>query len=264
MTNYQQLTQALVEITKPVSLFIRNHREQVSKSDIELKDFNSLVSYVDKTAEEMLVTGLKELVPEAGFIAEEGTETQRGQRFNWIIDPLDGTTNFLHGIPIFAISVALMEDKELVCGMVWEIGQNECFTAWKNGGAFLNGKAIQVNSNHELKNTLLATGFPYYDFDRKQSFLNLLSSFFEKTRGVRRLGSAATDLAYVACGRFDAFFEYGLSPWDVAAGALLVKEAGGEVTDYSGTNDYLFGREIAAGSKSIFEPFLAEIQAHMH
>ena len=258
-----RITRQVVEITKEVKAFIYEHRNQVSAGEIEVKSLNSLVSYVDKTAEELLVKGLGEVLPEAGFIAEEGTATQKGERYNWVVDPLDGTTNFLHGIPVFAISIALMDDDEVVVGMVWEIGQDECFTAWKNGGTFLNGKPVKVSSNPLLKDSLIATGFPYYDFNRMEGFLRLLKSFFEKTRGVRRLGSAATDLAYVACGRFDGFFEYGLSPWDVAAGALLVQEAGGKVTDYSGSGNYIFGQEIAAASSVIFDPFLGEIQEFM-
>lgn len=258
------VTQQLTELAREVKDFIHHHRNRVQSEDIELKSFNSLVSYVDKTAEEQLVKGLKTIVPEAGFITEEGTETQGGERYNWIVDPLDGTTNFLHGIPVFAISVALMDNDEVVAGLVWEIGQDESFTAWKGGGAWLNGKPIRVSSNTELKKSLIATGFPYYDFSRMQSFLQLLGSLFEKTRGVRRLGSAATDLAYVACGRFDGFFEYGLSPWDVAAGVLLVQEAGGKVSDYSGGNNYIHGQEIVAGSQSVFKPLQEEIQEFMN
>lgn len=257
------ITSEVIHITQKVKTFIHDSRNRVGNEDIEVKSLNSLVSYVDKTAEEQLVSGLREIVPEAGFIAEEGTATQAGEKYNWIIDPLDGTTNFLHGIPVFAISIALMEGHEVVSAVVWEIGQDECFSAWKGGGTFLNGAPVKVSSNPLLKDSLIATGFPYYDFHRMESFLRLLKSFFEKTRGVRRLGSAATDLAYVACGRFDAFFEYGLSSWDVAAGTLLVQEAGGKVSDFSGADNFIFGKEIAAGSRHIFEPFLAEIKACM-
>lgn len=260
----RELSEAVIDISRKAGGFILNERNKVGSDEIELKSLNSLVSYVDQKAEEMIVGGLKEILPEAGFIAEEGTSTYRADRYNWVVDPLDGTTNFLHGIPVFAISIALMDGEELVLGVVYELGQDEMFSAWKGGGAFLNGQPISVSRNKELKDCLLATGFPYYDFGRMDGFLDLLKLFFEKTRGVRRLGSAATDLAYVACGRFDGFFEYGLSPWDVAAGALIVNEAGGRVTDYKGGTGYIFGGEIAAGNPKIFEEFLGYIQQEMN
>ena len=259
--NYAQICKEVEEICKTVAVFINDHRNQVQQRDVETKSLNSLVSFVDKQAEEQLVKGLKAALPQAGFIAEEGTESTQGELYNWVVDPLDGTTNFLHGIPIFAISVALMREKELVIGIVLEIGQNECFSAWKEGGAFLNGHPISVKSTSELGDTLMATGFPYYNFNRMDEFLNVLNIFMEKTRGVRRHGSAATDLAYVACGRFDGFFEYGLSPWDVAAGALIVKEAGGKVCDYTNGDDYVFGGEIAATSSAIHAQFMEVIQS---
>lgn len=256
MLNYKTICGSMVKLAQETKAFIEIHREQVSDSQIETKSLNSLVSFVDKGAEELLVAGLKKILPEAGFIAEEGTETKTHPRLNWIIDPLDGTTNFLHNIPVFAISVALKEQDEIVAGVVYEIGQNECFSAFKDGGAFLNGKSIRVSQKAKLSETLVATGFPYYDFDGMEEFIKILKSFILKTRGVRRMGSAATDLAYVACGRFDGFFEYGLSPWDVAAGVVLVKEAGGLVCDYSSGKDFLFGGEIAATSKAIHQDFM--------
>lgn len=260
----QKLCAQVITLSEVTGNFILSERDKVSTEQIELKSLNSLVSYVDKTAEEQLVKGLRGLLPEAGFIAEEGTDNTKGDEYNWVVDPLDGTTNFLHGIPVFAISIALMQNDEVILGVVYELGQKEMFAAWKGGGAYLNGKPIKVSSNKELKNSLLATGFPYYDFGRLENFLELMTIYFEKTRGVRRLGSAATDLAYVACGRFDAFFEYGLSPWDVAAGALIVKEAGGIVKDYKDGDDYIFGKEIACGNPNIFEEFYSYLQAKMN
>jgi myo-inositol-1(or 4)-monophosphatase len=252
------LNQALIKaeiLCKEVGVFICEQQRKVSTDDIELKSLNSLVSYVDKTAEEMLVSGLSTILPEAGFITEEGTATKKGERFNWIIDPLDGTTNYLYGLPIFAISVALIDENELMLGLVYELGQKEMFTAQKGKGAFLNGKAIKVSAITEMEQALFATGFPYHDFDRLDAFNQLLSYFYKNSRGLRRLGSAATDLAYVACGRFSGFFEYGLSPWDVAAGALLVQEAGGKVSEFNGGTNYVFGKDIVAASQPIFPIF---------
>ena len=145
-------------------------------------------------------------------------------------------------------------------GVILEINLNECFYAWQGGGAYLNGEKIQVSKSEKLKDTLLATGFPYYDYGKMDAYLNLLKELMEKTSGLRRLGSAATDLAYVACGRFDGFYEYGLSPWDVAAGIILVKEAGGKVTDFSGQNNFLFGGEILAANSEVFKELLDVIQ----
>lgn len=263
MLQLKELLQTVEDVARKTGDFILKERNSVSTDEVELKSLNSLVSYVDKTAEKMIVDGVKPLILEAGFIAEEDTESIRGKRYNWVIDPLDGTTNFLHDIPVFAISIALMDGDEVVLGVVYELGQKEMFSAVKGGGATLNGKSIRVKQTTELKNTLMATGFPYYDFDRMQSFFKLLGSLFTKTRGVRRLGSAATDLAYVACGRFDGFFEYGLSPWDVAAGALLVQEAGGKVSDYTKGDNYIFGKEILATSTAIYGELYREVNNHM-
>lgn len=243
--------------------YIRGEQSRfVAKDSEELKSFNSLVSYVDRTAEQMLVSRLLDLLPESGIIGEEGVDERPGEDYTWIIDPLDGTTNFIHGIPCFAVSIALQYHKELLIGVVYEISKDECFYAWKGGGAYLNGAPIQVSKRSSLNESLLATGFPYYDFGKINKYLTLLQDLMQVTRGIRRLGSAATDLAYVACGRFESFYEYGLSPWDVAGGALLVQEAGGVVTDFNGDNDYIFGNEIVASCPAVHQGMLDVIRKH--
>ncbi len=262
--NLEKITNQVVDVCRTVGQFIKSEQAKIKAKDIETKDLNSFVSYVDKEAEKQLVSKLKTILLEAGFIAEEGTETRRGAVYNWIIDPLDGTTNYLHNLPIFAISIALAKNEEMISGVIYEIGFDEMFYAWKDGGAFMNKKSISVKDTSDLKDTLLATGFPYHDFDRLPKYLNLLSDCFLKTRGVRRIGTAATDLAYVACGRFDGFFEYGLNAWDVAAGSLIVKEAGGKVDDFKNGNDSVFGKEILAGSTAIFEDLEELVQSHMN
>lgn len=246
MINFQTLTHRVCGIARNVGLFMAEERKIFDESKIETKGVHDLVSYVDKTAEERIINELQHLLPDAGFIAEEGTKNTRGERYNWVIDPLDGTTNYIHGLPIYSVSIALIDGNEPVLGVVYEVGHNECFYAWKGGGAFLDEKIIRVSDRSEIGNALLATGFPYSDFSRMDAYLKMFKWAMTQARGVRRLGSAAADLAYVACGRFDAFWEYDLKPWDVAAGALLVTEAGGKVTDYKGGSDYLFGREIVA------------------
>ncbi|MFK7934692.1 MAG: inositol monophosphatase family protein [Saprospiraceae bacterium] len=233
---------------------------KVQSESIETKSINSLVSYVDKTAEEMLVDGLRKVLPESVFLTEEDTvENQEGE-WQWIIDPLDGTTNFLHQLPCFAVSVALRYRQKTVLGIVYEPSRNECFYAWEGSGAFVNNRSIRVSSTTTLSESLIATGFPYYDYEQLSQYFKVLEHFILNTRGVRRFGSAAVDLAYVAAGRFDAFFEYSLQPWDVAAGAFIVQEAGGIVTDFSGENDYLFGQQMLAVNASLHANILDVVQ----
>jgi myo-inositol-1(or 4)-monophosphatase len=251
--NYQEICFKVCDIAKQAGAFIRSERNKIAAHQVEVKSLNSLVTYVDKTSEKMIVAALQQLLPEAGFITEEETIDKKSENLSWIIDPLDGTTNFIHGVPCFSVSIALMEKGEVVIGVIYEVNLDECFYAWKNGGAFLNSSKINVTTTKNLSDTLLATGFPYYDYKHMQSYLNLLAELMEKTRGIRRLGSAATDLAYVACGRFDAFYEYSLHPWDVAAGALIVQEAGGRVSDFEGKSNYIFGKEINASNGHIHQ-----------
>ncbi len=262
--NYQEICLKVCEIAKHAGSFIRAERNKIAAHQVEVKSLNSLVTYVDKTSENMLVQALQELLPEAGFITEEETIDKKSESLNWIIDPLDGTTNFIHGVPCFSVSIALIDKEEIVLGVIYEINLDECFYAWKNGGAYLNGSKINVTTTNNLSDTLIATGFPYYDFERIQSYMNLLRELMEKTRGIRRLGSAATDLAYVACGRFDAFYEYSLHAWDVAAGALIVQEAGGKVTDFDGGDNYIFGKEINASNGYIHTELSTIITKNFH
>lgn len=260
---YQQLTLATCEIARSAGKFIAEERKSFDASKIESKGLHDLVSYVDKESEKQIIEQLTKLLPESGFIAEEGTSSKHGERYNWVIDPLDGTTNFIQGVPVYAVSIGLLVGDELVVGVVYEVGRDECFYAWKEGGAFLNGEPIHVSERKDIHDALLATGFPYSNFDKLDKYLELLNWTMTHARGVRRLGSAATDLAYVACGRFDTFWEYDLKPWDVAAGVLIVKEAGGKVTDFSGGNTYLFGGEIIASNAVLAEMMLEKIGQFM-
>jgi len=260
---YRQLCQFTCDVARSAGKFILEESKSFNDSKIETKGLHDLVSYVDKTSEQRIIAGLHKLLPESGFIAEEGTSEKHGERFNWIIDPLDGTTNFIQGVPVYAVSIGLLEYDELVLGVVYEVGRDECFYAWKDGGAFLNGKPIHVSDRNDIQDALLATGFPYSNFDLLDGYMSLLKWTMTEARGVRRLGSAATDLAYVACGRFDVFWEYDLKPWDVAAGALIVKEAGGAVTDFNGGNNYLFGKKIVASNGLLDSLILKKIAEYM-
>jgi myo-inositol-1(or 4)-monophosphatase len=229
---------------------------------VEHKGFNDLVSYVDKEAEKQLVAKLHAIFPEAGFITEEGTNTTRGEVYNWVIDPLDGTTNFVHGLPVFAVSIGLMEKEEVVLGVVYEVNRKECFHAYKGGGAFCNETPLQVSKAPNLAASLIATGFPYYQFDLIDRYLNSMKSLMQKTHGLRRLGSAAVDLCYVAAGRTEGYFEYNLNSYDVAAGVILVQEAGGQVTDFAGGTDFIFGRKIVATNGFIQQELLEVLAEH--
>jgi len=292
----------VIDLTKKAGSFIRDEAAVFDRSKVEYKGFNDLVTWVDKEAEIRLIKGLQQILPGAGFIAEEGTQgsnsgsssNEDSTQFNWIVDPLDGTTNFTHSVPVFAISIALMNSSPpltpspplippkggekkggrtgqhftlpqgksdgkvppsggfrgaTLLGVVYEINRDECFYAYKNGGAFCNNKKITISDTAQLSESLLATGFPYADFEKMPEYLEILKTFMQNSHGLRRMGSAAVDLAYVACGIFEGFFEYSLHAWDVAAGALIVEEAGGIVTDFKGGNDFLFGKEIIAAGK---------------
>lgn len=258
----QTLCQDVCSLGKTVGAFIRAERSKFSVDRVEVKGKNDFVSYVDKTSEQQLVEGLSKLLPGAGFIAEEGTSTIKSEEYNWIIDPLDGTTNFIHGIPCFSISIGLLRKDTLVMGMIYEINNDECFYAWEGSKAYLNGKEISVSKAPKLADSLIATGFPYYDYSKLNAYMELFGHFMRHTHGLRRLGSAATDLAYVACGRFEGFYEYSLHPWDVAAGAFIVQQAGGKVTDFKGGDNYLFGKEIVAGNALCFDEFLDAVKLY--
>jgi myo-inositol-1(or 4)-monophosphatase len=251
--------EAIVHI-KEAGAFIREQRKTFSQTLVEYKGFNDLVSYVDKNAEKLLVERLKIILPQAGFITEENTASADGQPYQWIIDPLDGTTNFVHGLPPFCVSVALAHNNNVVAGIIYEINLDECFYAWKGGGAWLNGDPIKVSPVKELKRSLLATGFPYTNFTRLKEYMEVFDYCMKHTHGIRRLGSAAVDMAYVACGRFEGFYEYGLNAWDIAAGCIIIQEAGGKIADFSGGDNYLFGKEIISTNSNIYKEFLGVVQ----
>ncbi|WP_183560342.1 inositol monophosphatase family protein [Mucilaginibacter sp. SP1R1] len=252
----------VTEVAKQAGDFIRQERKTFDPDKIEYKGLNDLVSYVDKNAEKIIVEGLKKVLPEAGFITEEKTTTVIGERYNWIIDPLDGTTNFIHGLPAFSVSIALKEYDELILGVVYEINQDECFYAWKDAPAYLNGREIRVSKNKIVADSLIATGFPYYDFTKQSAYIALFTELMRNCHGLRRIGSAAVDLAYTACGRFDAFYEYNLNAWDVAAGIVIVKQAGGHIVNFKGGDEVLEARELLATNGNITSELLTAIQKY--
>jgi myo-inositol-1(or 4)-monophosphatase len=256
----QIIQKQVIALAKSVGAYIREERAGFTLDKVEIKGLNDLVSYVDKTAEEQIVKGLDSILPEAGFIVEENSRSDK-QLYNWIVDPLDGTTNFIHGVPAYAISIALAKENDVLLGVVLEVSRDECFYAIKGGGSFCNEKLIRVSENAILKDSLIATGFPVYNFKRQTQFLKSLDYFMRHTHGIRRIGAAAVDLCYVACGRLDGFYEFNLNPWDVAAGALLVQEAGGRVGDYNNEQNWLFGKEIVAANTKVYGEFQHIVQS---
>ncbi len=251
-----------INLTKQVGNFIVNERQNFNISAVEEKGLHDFVSYVDKQAEQKLVNGLKEIIPNSGFIAEEKTAGHNNEEYIWIIDPLDGTTNYIHNLKPYAISIALQHKSKTILGVIYELGADEIFYSWQGTEAFCNQKQIKVTNAKNISQGLIATGFHINDFNRLHNHLQVVEQVVKNSHGIRRHGSAATDLAYVAAGRFDGFFEYGLSAWDVAAGAFLVQQAGGKVSDYIGENNYLYGREIIAGNFDVYTDLLKIIRSY--
>lgn len=253
------LDQALI-VTEEAATFIRSQAGKVKSDEVITKSRNSLVSYVDQKAEEILVAGLGKIIPSAGFITEEGTVTQQTSEYTWIIDPLDGTTNFLQQIPVYSVSVALVHNGTIVIGIVSDVEQLETFYAWKGGGAWCNGERIHVSNRSDVQDAVVATGFPYSSRDVLPQLTSVFEYFLKNARGIRRLGSAAIDLAYVACGRFDVYYETTLNAWDIAGGIILVEEAGGVVTDFSGNHEMLENGQVIAAAPDIHSAVAGHIR----
>jgi myo-inositol-1(or 4)-monophosphatase len=243
-----------------VGSFIASQLDKVNADDIISKDMNSLVSFVDQQAEEKLVSSLSRLTPNAGFITEENTVLQEQKELTWVIDPLDGTTNFLYKIPHFSISVALMKGEELIYGTIHEIMLNKAYSAIKGHGAWEGGKPIRVNKQSNKAVALVSTGFPYQRDDRVEERMQVFKKCITDYRGIRRLGSAALDLAYVASGKYDLFYENTLNIWDIAAGVLLVEEAGGKVFDFNGDKNYLNNGGVIAGNPLLIDDLLQDVR----
>jgi myo-inositol-1(or 4)-monophosphatase len=247
----QAIKDLLVETARQAGDFIFQEAQKFHTGAIEYKDVNNVVSYVDKEAEKLIVERLRTFDASIGFITEEETaQTEDINGCNWIIDPLDGTANFVHGVPHYSVSLALAKGNEVLVGVVYHIPNKEIYSAVSGQGAFKGDIQLKVTSLEKLNQTLLATGFPYYKFEEMNKYVKILEELMQNTHGLRRFGSAALDLAYVAEGRFDGFFEYNLNSWDMAAGVLLVKEAGGTVSDFEGGSEYLFRGDVVAGGAS--------------
>lgn len=239
---------------------------------VQAKSTNDFVTEVDRAAEAAILEILQEAYPEYGILAEESGRIPGGStdahssadadQYQWIIDPLDGTTNFIHGFPQYAISIALAKGNAIEHAVVFDPNRNELFTASKGAGAFLNDRRIRVSKRIKLGESLIGTGFPYRVFDHAESYMSIFKELSQKCAGLRRPGAASLDLAYVAAGRLDAFWEFGLAPWDMAAGALLISEAGGLISDLNGDANYLDTGNVVAGTPKVFLPLLQLVQGH--
>tara|TARA_B100000686_G_scaffold347572_2_gene436578 strand:+ start:156 stop:977 length:822 start_codon:yes stop_codon:yes gene_type:complete len=239
---------------KASRLLVRDFGE-VEHLQVSKKGPGDFVTEADRRTEHILYEELSKARPSYGFLMEEsGVIENDGASERWIVDPIDGTTNFLHGIPHFAISIGLEREEELVAGVVYEPIRDELFWAEKNAGAYLNRRRIRVSDRTKLTDSLLATGVPFGNRGGKVSFVAMLNAVMEKTSGVRRFGSAALDLSWVAAGRYEGFWESGLSPWDIAAGIVIVREAGGLVSEISGASNMLYGSSIIAVNQHLYEP----------
>lgn len=258
-----QLEEPLLQLIRRTGQFAREEFHRFSFSDVRFKRERDPVSYVDVNAEKMLKEGCLRLIPGSGFVNEESDDTPSENGWTWIIDPIDGTTNYTHGVANFCISLALQFEGETQLGFIYAPILEEMFFARKGHGAKLNAQPIAVSERPILAEALLSTGFPYVNFPWRDQYLALIISLMDKAHGIRRMGSAALDLAYVAAGRFEAFFEFGLNPWDVAAGALLVQEAGGQVSDFNGEDNYLYGTQIIVSNGNIHQDLIQEIQKHI-
>lgn len=243
---------------------IVRYLDRVDTLNITPKGRNDFVSEVDRKAEEEIVSILRKAYPSHGFLGEEGGRHggPRGE-FIWIIDPLDGTTNFLHGFPQFAVSVALMHKGKLECGVVYDPLRQELFAAKRGGGATLNSRRLRVTRQNGFKGALLGTGFPFKDQSHNDAYFAMFRALMKDTAGIRRAGAAALDLAYVACGRLDGFWEIGLMPWDMAAGVLLIQEAGGIVTDFENGDKYMETGNLLTANPRLHALMYQTIRPHV-
>ena len=243
--DFEKLTLAVCEIARQAGAYIKGEREKFSLESVERKHAHDYVSYVDKGSEQLIVAALKELLPDAGFITEEGLAGHGAEQLLWVVDPLDGTTNFIHQYAPYAVSIALLEGKEILIGVVYEICADECFYAWKGGGAYVDGKPLHVSSQ-KIQDALLCLQLPYNSDAYKPTIKRLIDAFYGNVGSIRMCGSAAMALCYVAAGRLDGYAEQYIGQWDYMAGSLIVMEAGGTVTDYAGSTDFTQGNSVVA------------------
>ena len=258
MIDLESCTRAVCKIARQAGDYIREERKKFSLDSVERKHAHDYVSYVDKGSERLIVSALRELLPEAGFITEEGLASHDAEQMLWVVDPLDGTTNFIHQYPPYAVSIALLQGKTILLGVVYEICADECFYAWQGGGAYLDGKLLHV-SNQSIQDALLCFQYPYNSEAYKPVIKHLIDTFYGHVGSIRACGSAAMALCMVAAGRLDGYAEKYIGQWDYMAGSLIVMEAGGMVTDYLGRADFTQGDSVVASNGIIQQELLKAI-----
>ena len=258
-TELKRMTLAVCDIAKSAGSYIKEERAKFSLTKVERKHAHDYVSYVDKGSEQRIVSALRQLLPEAGFITEEGSAGHDQEQLVWVIDPLDGTTNFIHQFPPYAVSIALMQGQQIIIGVVYEICANECYYAWQGGGAYLDSTPIHV-SHQEIEDALLCFQLPYNSEAYKPTAKHFIDTFYGHCASIRMMGSAAIALCYVAAGRLDGYAEQYLGQWDFMAGGLIVREAGGSVTDFSGSADFTQGNSVVATNGIIQQHILNAIE----
>jgi myo-inositol-1(or 4)-monophosphatase len=253
----------MVKAARRASQIINRAAQDIEHLGISSKQYkNDFVTEVDRAAEAAIIEILRQAYPDYGILAEESglsDASESGKDYQWVIDPLDGTTNFIHGFPQYAVSIALTYKGQPNQAVVYDVVRNELFTASKGGGAYLNERRIRVSRCDRMERALLGTGFPFRNFEHVDAYLAIFKDLAKRTAGIRRAGSAALDLAYVACGRFDGFWEFGVFPWDIAAGCLLIAEAGGLVSDLAGGDNHLATGNVVTGTPRIFSQLLRTI-----
>ena len=251
-----------VKAARRAGSIIMRASDNLEALTVRHKSLNDLVSEVDRAAEVAIIDTLRSAYPDHAILAEESGAAGQSE-YTWIIDPLDGTTNFLHGFPVYCVSIALSHKGVITHGVIYDPTRNDLFTASRGAGAFLNDRRLRVSRRDRLIDCLVATGFPFRMFDHADAYTAMLRDFMQKTAGIRRPGAAALDLANVAAGRMDGFWEIGLSAWDMAAGALMVQEAGGLVGGLEGDEDWLSSGRIVAASPKVFPQMLQVIAPHL-
>ena len=260
MKDLSILTKEVCNIARKAGAYLINERKNFSEDKIEQKHAHDYVSYVDKSSEAIIVSALKEILPESGFLTEEGSATHDGEPCWWVIDPLDGTTNYVHGFNPFAVSIALRNADEILLGVVYEATLNECFHAYKGGGAYLNDKPIHVNERHGIDQALIGIELPYDSNRYKTTAIKLISHFFGYCGGIRMNGSAAVAICNVAAGRWDGWMEKYIGQWDFMAAAIILQEAGGKVTDFEGNGFFLNDNHIVASNSTIHVELLKALK----
>lgn len=245
-----------IQAAREAGQYLKESVGKVRSIEVKQGEERNLVSEIDKTSEATIIRILRSHFPTHAFLAEEGGGAGSSSEYTWVIDPLDGTTNFLHGLPIFCVTIGLEYKGEIVAGVVYDPNREELFTAEKGSGAFLNGSRLRVTTTDSLLHSLVVTGFPYNIAENPRNAVERFVGFLMAARGVRRLGSAALDLSYVAAGRFDGFWEVYLHPWDMAAGMLLVSEAGGTTSDFAGKPMSIYRHDILASNGRIHDAML--------